>query len=118
MKIMPIRFVADMSASMTFYAALGLAGGDESRSGNWIELNGSGGVLGLHTVRSSEQDQPGRVELSFEAEEPLEKIAERLAAAGLDQGSILDENFGRSLRLVDPDGIPVQINENDRALYT
>jgi catechol 2,3-dioxygenase-like lactoylglutathione lyase family enzyme len=118
MKVMPIRYVADISAAAKFYTALGLVGGDDSRSGNWLELNGSGGLLGLHSVRTSAQDRPGSVELSFEADEPLEKITERLVLAGFDAGTILDENFGRSLQLVDPDGMPVQINENDRALYT
>jgi hypothetical protein len=35
MKVMPIRYVGDMSASTKFYAALGLTGVHESRSGNW-----------------------------------------------------------------------------------
>ena len=104
MKVMPIRYVADMSASAKFYAALGLAGGDESRSGNWIELQGSSGLLGLHIARSSEQDVPGAVELSFVADDPLEQVADRLAGAGFDRGVIVDENFGRSLRVLDPDG--------------
>jgi catechol 2,3-dioxygenase-like lactoylglutathione lyase family enzyme len=117
MKVMPIRYVADMSASARFYGALGLAAGEQSRSGNWIELNGTGGLLALHTVRTSERDERGHAELSFEAEEPLEAIAERLAAAGFGAGDILDENFGRSLRVTDPDGMAVQVNENDRALY-
>jgi catechol 2,3-dioxygenase-like lactoylglutathione lyase family enzyme len=117
MKVMPIRYVADIAASTAFYTALGLAGGDESRSGNWTELTGAGGVLGLHTARTSARDTPGDVELSFAADEPLEKISERLAAAGFDGGVILDENFGRSLRTVDPDGIDVQVNEHDRELY-
>jgi catechol 2,3-dioxygenase-like lactoylglutathione lyase family enzyme len=117
MKVMPIRYVADMSASAKFYTALGLVGGDDSRSGNWLELNGSGGLLGLHSVRTSAPDGPG-VELSFEADEPLEKITERLVRAGFGAGTILDENFGRSLQLMDPDGMAVQVNENDRALYT
>jgi hypothetical protein len=30
----------------------------------------------------------------------------------------VDENFGRSLRVADPDGVLVQINEHDRELYT
>ena len=117
MKVMPIRYVADMSASARFYGALGLVASDESRSGNWLELNGTGGLLALHTVRSSQGDEPGHAELSFEAEEPLEAIAERLAGAGFGAGDILDENFGRSLRVTDPDGIAVQVNENDRAIY-
>jgi hypothetical protein len=75
-------------------------------------------VLALHTTRSSQGDQPGHIELSFEADEPLEDVAERLAAAGFEPAAIVDENFGRSLRVADPDGVLVQINEHDRELYT
>jgi|HubBroStandDraft_4_1064222.scaffolds.fasta_scaffold110799_2 catechol 2,3-dioxygenase-like lactoylglutathione lyase family enzyme len=118
MKVMPIRYVADVTAATRFYAALGLVQGDSSRSGNWTELNGSGGTLALHTARTEEQDPPGRVELSFETQEPLETLAERLTAAGFEPEAIVDENFGRSLRVIDPDGVLVQVNEHDRELYT
>jgi predicted lactoylglutathione lyase len=118
MKVMPIRYVADMAASARFYAALGLVQGDSSRSGNWTELTGSAGMVALHTARTSQQDTPGRVELSFETTEPLEALAERLSAAGFEPEAIVDENFGRSLRVIDPDGALVQVNENDRELYT
>jgi len=30
----------------------------------------------------------------------------------------VDENYGRSVRVRDPDGVWVQVNENDRDLYT
>ena len=118
MKVMPIRYVADVAAAARFYTALGLIPGDGSRSGNWAELNGSGGLLALHTARMAEQDRPGRVELSFETAEPLEDLAARLTAAGFEPQAIVDENFGRSLRVVDPDGVLVQVNEHDRELYT
>ena len=68
MKVMPIRYVADVAVSARFYAALGLIPGDSSRSGNWTELNGSGGMLALHAARAAEQDRPGRIELSFETQ--------------------------------------------------
>ena len=45
-------------------------------------------------------------------------MAARLRAAGYAPEPILDESFGRSLRIADPDGVAVQVNENDRALYT
>lgn len=118
MKIMPIRYVADIAASERFYAALGLVPGDSSRSGNWTELNAAAGVLGLHTARTSEQDVPGHVQLAFETQEPLEVLAERLAAAGFEPEAIVDENFGRSLHVTDPDGVLVQVSEHDRELYT
>jgi catechol 2,3-dioxygenase-like lactoylglutathione lyase family enzyme len=118
MKVMPIRYVADVAAATRFYAALGLVQGDSSRSGDWTELSGSGGVLAVHSARKAEQDHPGGVELSFETEEQLEVLAGRLAAAGFEPEAIVDESFGRSLRVVDPDGVLVQVNEQDRELYT
>lgn len=118
MKVMPIRYVADVDSSARFYAALGLRPGDVSRSGNWAELAGSAGMLALHVARSSEQDKPGYVQLAFETDEPLELLAERLTAAGFEPEAIVDENFGRSLHVVDPDGMLVQVNEHDRELYT
>ena len=118
MKVMPIRYVADMESSARFYTALGLAARGGSRSGNWAELGAGGGLLALHSVRSSLGDQPGNVELSFETEEPLEAVAKRLIAAGFAPEAIADESFGRILRIADPDGVMVQVNEHDRELYT
>ena len=42
----------------------------------------------------------------------------RLRSAGFDPGPIVDENFGRSVRVRDPDRVWVQINQYDRELYT
>jgi len=72
----------------------------------------------LHTARTSQRDEPGSIELSFEASEPLEKISERLTAAGFATEPIVDEAFGRSLGATDPDGVRIQVNEHDRELYT
>jgi len=118
MKVMPIRYVADVAAAARFYTALGLAGGDGSRSGNWQELGASAGALGLHVTRESQGDQPGLIELAFVAGEPLEKVAARLAEAGFPSAPIVDENFGRSMLVRDPDGVSIQINEHDPGLYT
>jgi catechol 2,3-dioxygenase-like lactoylglutathione lyase family enzyme len=117
MKVMPIRYVADMAASIRFYEVLGLDAGDQSRSGNWAELPAAGGMVALHTALTSENIGPGEIELSFEAEEPLEKISERLTTAGFEHEAIVDEAFGRSLGVRDPDGVRLQINEHDRELY-
>jgi hypothetical protein len=54
--------------------------------------------------------------LAFEADEPPEAIMARLRSAGFDPGPIVDENFGRSVRVRDPDGVWVQINEVARDL--
>ena len=94
--------------------ALGLELGAATRPGSWVELPAAAGILALH--RSAED--AGDCELAFEADEPLEAVVARLADAGYPAEPIVDESFGRSFRVRDPDGVYVQVNDNDRALYT
>ncbi|MFI6096366.1 VOC family protein [Lentzea sp. NPDC051213] len=115
MRIVPIRYTADIAAARRFYLALGLSSGAESRPGAWAELPAASGMLALHTAAD---ETPGTCELAFETEEPLEDVAARLREAGFEPGPVLDENHGQSLRVRDPDGVWVQINLLDRELYT
>jgi predicted enzyme related to lactoylglutathione lyase len=117
---MPIRYVRDMAAARQFYEALGLTHSFTSRPPKhggpavWTELASAAGGLALHHVTD---DSLGRVSLSFEAEEPLERVVERMRAAGFEpEGDIVDESFGRSFCIRDPEGLVVQVNENDHEL--
>jgi catechol 2,3-dioxygenase-like lactoylglutathione lyase family enzyme len=114
MRVLPIRYCADMEASTRFYRTLGLGLGSATRPGSWVELPAAAGILALHKTT----EHAGDCELAFEADEPLEAVAARLADAGFPAEPIVDESFGRSLRVRDPDGVYVQVNENDRTLYT
>lgn len=114
MKVMPIRYVRDVGAATRFYEALGLRPGATQRGGGWVEMSGSAGVLALHVA----SDDGVRTELALLATESLDVVVRRLREAGFEAGPILDENFGRSMRVTDPDGVSVQINENDEELYT
>lgn len=124
MKVMPIRYCADIAASTRFYEALGLAIDSASRTGFWVEMPAAAGMLALHAAGDTEGgatddcDRPGSCELSFESGESLETVATRLKSAGFAPEAIVDESFGRSLRVRDPDGVLVQVNEHDRGLYT
>lgn len=115
MRVMPIRYSPDVEAMTRFYRVLGLAAGPVSRPGGWVELPAGGGLLAVH---SSAGEDAGRCELAFETDERLEDVAARLRAAGFEPGPVLDEGFGHSLRVRDPDGVWVQINAYDRSLYT
>jgi catechol 2,3-dioxygenase-like lactoylglutathione lyase family enzyme len=114
MRVLPIRYCADVEASTRFYRALGLELGAATRPGSWVELPAAAGILALHRAA----EHAGDCELAFEADEPLEAVGARLAAAGFPTEPIVDESYGRSLRVRDPDGVYVQVNENDRSLYT
>jgi catechol 2,3-dioxygenase-like lactoylglutathione lyase family enzyme len=115
MRVMPIRYASDVDASVRFYRALGLDLQAVSRPGGWAELTGRAGVLAVH---AGSDGNAGSCELAFEADEPLEAVVGRLRAAGFACEDIVDENFGRSVRAADPDGAWVQVNEQDRELYT
>lgn len=115
MRVMPIRYSADVDAAVRFYRALGLDLGPMSRPGAWVELPASAGMLAIHKI---DGDAAGTCELAFEADEPLDDVVIRLQRAGFEPEPIVDENYGQSMRVRDPDGVWVQVNTNDRDLYT
>ena len=136
MRPLPIRYVVDLPAVQRFYEALGLRVGFTGRAprhgggSRWVELVGaSGAALALHVDDEAGGAAAGRahavvpggglaVELAFEADEPLEEVVARLRAAGFEPATaIVDESYGRSFRIVDPEGLSLQINEHDRELH-
>lgn len=120
MLVRPVHFVGDLAAARRFYEALGLEAEAVSRVGNWVELAAGGGQLGLHDAASAD-DGRGRsgVLLSFVADEPLQEVARRLSDAGFPpEGDVIDREWGRSLLVRGPDDVTVQIDEQDRELYT
>lgn len=113
MRLLHVIFVSNTEASIKFYSALGLELGFHTDTGDWTELKASGGTLALHSLSSATPEQETKsIELCFEADQPLEDTVRRLQDAGFTGGEIMDEDFGRSLRLVDPDGRLIQINES------
>ena len=120
MRVRPIHFVPDVDEAMRFYEALGLEVQARARTGHWIEFTASGGELALHDTTTA-ADGEGRdgMLVSFIAEEPLEELERRLREAGFPpEGTVVDQAWGRSLFVRAPDGMVVQIDEQDPELYT
>ncbi|MGW5385882.1 VOC family protein [Nocardia sp. NPDC003963] len=109
---LPIRYVADTAASRRFYAGLGLRPDNTAGVSVWTQLDADAGAVGIHDAAVSKGRPPGTVELGFATDEPLEAVAARLGAAGYTP-ELVEEDFGRSLRLIDPDGVTIQIQELD-----
>jgi catechol 2,3-dioxygenase-like lactoylglutathione lyase family enzyme len=122
MRPMTIRYVKDMEAARRFYLALGLTHDFTSRKPRrgpsvWTELAGASGT-GLALHYAPEGSGIGKsAELCFQSEEPLEDVVERLRAAGYEPDTdIVDESFGRSFTIRDPEGLLIAVNENDYEL--
>ncbi len=119
MRVMAIRYVRDVDSAGRFYQALGLTLEFTSRtprSGGspvWTELAGSGPGANL-ALHHWDEGPAAAVELSFQADEPLERVLDRLRQNGYQPATeIVDEAFGRSFTIRDPEGLLIQVNEND-----
>ncbi|WP_432584520.1 VOC family protein [Streptomyces sp. HD1123-B1] len=110
--VLPIRYVADVEACRDFYAGLGLAVRQEPGAAVWVRLTADAGAVGVHGAAVSQGRPPGATELGFTTEEPLEEVAKRLERDGYPY-ELVEENFGRSIRVTDPDGVVVQIQHID-----
>lgn len=110
--VLPIRYVADVAASRRFYAGLGLGVRQEPGGAVWVRLTATAGAVGLHDAAVSKGRPPGTTELGFATEESLEEIALRLERDGYPY-EVHEEDFGRSIRVTDPDGVVVQIQHID-----
>jgi catechol 2,3-dioxygenase-like lactoylglutathione lyase family enzyme len=110
---MPILFVRDMRTALRFWRAFGMRLVARSRNGRWAELDGAHSCMALHLTEEGEQ----RMELTFDSAGPLEPLAERLRSAGFTVENILDEGYGRSMQVHEPNGLMVQVNEHDEDLY-
>ncbi|MFE5889613.1 VOC family protein [Streptomyces sp. NPDC056462] len=110
--VLPIRYVADVDASRNFYAGLGLNVRQEPGAAVWVRLIAAAGAVGIHAAAVSQGRSPGTTELGFTTNEPLAQVAQRLEHNGYPY-ELVEENFGRSIRVTDPDGVVVQIQHID-----
>ena len=102
--------------SLGWYTKLGFTLRRQGRHGTWAELEWGDLLLFLH---QSAAPHPGGFALpGFEVTEPLEGVLARLAPLTQDEmPPILDEGFGRTANLSDPDGYTWQLVEHQPERY-
>ncbi len=118
MKMMPIVYVTNMEKSVAFYEALGLKAKTQDRSGMWFELSLGDAILALHYAETLPEQTGQRLQLTFVSPAPLEDLVSSLNRHNVKLDAIVDEAFGRSFKVYDPDGLMIQINEHEEELYT
>lgn len=113
--LMPIVYVTNMKKSLTFYKALGA---QPTHTGQmWSQLTMGNSEFALHGTDKINK-QSNQMGLALTAHQPLETLIKTLKSKRIKvEGDIVDEAFGRSMLIRDPDGLPIQINEHDPTLY-
>jgi catechol 2,3-dioxygenase-like lactoylglutathione lyase family enzyme len=113
MRVELILSVSDVERAVSFYQTLGLKLGPRAPSSMWAELWCGEAFLGLHRAEEISEHHPERLNICFATDESLEVVAQRLEHARIPlEREIADESFGRSIRVRDPDGLLVQINQH------
>lgn len=108
--VLPLWIAPDVTAAAEDLVALGARRRLASESGAWADLATDDGLVGVH------EGAPGVV-LSFEYDGDVDDLARRVEAAGL-AARVIDESYGRTLRVDDPDGGPeLWVNQRQTDLY-
>lgn len=104
-----IRFTHDVAAMRTFCETLGLQAA--VTTDNWAVMRSASGDVLLHSLASAESDAvAGQTDLTFEVDD-LDAFARTFGDLPL------DEAYGRSLRLTDPAGERLWVNEQQTDFY-
>lgn len=119
LQLQPMVHVEDMTASVSFYEALGASVEHGSRDGDFVMMRVGPSRFGLLAHPPNPEQNEGQVELNFETTETLETLEQRLRAANLTiTQPATDEGFGRQLQVSTPDGLLIKINQLEQDLYT
>lgn len=105
MQVQAIVYVTDMDRSIEWYSTL-LGASPSMASEHWTTFEVGGAVVALHA--SGEVLAAGNVALSLVAPAPLEDAASVVDG----EATIVDQPFGRSFTVTDPDGLLIQVNEH------
>ena len=104
-----IRFTENVPAMKSFCQSLGLAA--VVTADNWAVMRSASGDVLLHGLASAESDAvAGQTDLTFEVDD-LDAFARSFGHLPL------DESYGRSLRITDPNGEQLWINEQQKDFY-
>ncbi len=140
---MPIIYTNFFDDAVDFYQRLGFQLTARDRVSKWAELRMGDMLLGIHEASTSDATdthdagdpaqpahppetarnkarQPPPITLSFDCQDVLENVLlylvdRRIYLLG---APIVDEAYGRSYSIRDPDGREIELVERDRDLYT
>lgn len=110
--VLQIWYGADVTVPRSTVEALGARARLVGDDGTWTDLTcPGGGLVGIHGADSS------GTELAFEWDGDVEDALRLLETAGI-EAVLIDETYGRTVQVTDPDGTKeIWINERQTDLY-
>jgi len=115
--VCPLWMTADVPGASAALQAAGLSVRLASEAGQWVDLLApDGGLVAVHAEVPPGATGRSHAVLAFEAPD-VQSLAGRFADRGL-RADVVDESYGRSLRIDDPDGgAELWVNETMTDLY-
>lgn len=105
--LVTVRFSSDFATERNLFADFGYAA-DGADDGEYVELTGSTGAIGLHATADHAGEPTADAAISFVTEQDLDELASRLVAAGYGDAEVRDDGM-RALYVTDPDGRETQV---------
>lgn len=113
--LVAVRFSADFAGERGLLATFGYAA-EGPDDGEYVELPGPGGAIGLHAPSVAEQTAAEQTpaptagaSISFVTDQDLDDLAGRLVAAGYADAAVRDDGGMRALYVTDPDRREIQV---------
>jgi catechol 2,3-dioxygenase-like lactoylglutathione lyase family enzyme len=108
LELQPVVHVADMGAAIAFYQHLGAELIHGGRDTDWTLLQLGTIQIGLLGTTPNVHHGEGKVELTFSAAMPLDRLEDRLRRAGVAVAGVAEQLHVRS-----PDGLLIKIDQRE-----
>lgn len=96
--VLPVWSATDVHGAVATLRAIGARDDEANTAGDWRQFTAkNGGLIAVHA------DTESGAALSFQYDADLERLRARLSAADIEV-TLVDEAYGRSLRIANPDG--------------
>ncbi|WP_026819369.1 glyoxalase/bleomycin resistance/dioxygenase family protein [Arthrobacter castelli] len=111
LSVLPLWMTPDVDGARKVLDNIGAKPRIIADAGTWVDHRAkNGGLVAAH------QDAEVEVLMAFEYDGALETLQSRLADVSI-EATIIDENYGKSLRLPDPDGGEIWVNQKQSDLH-
>jgi hypothetical protein len=111
-RLSPVYYTRHWETMLRLFEVFDFPIEERHHNGHWTTFDAPSALLCLHDYPNAPDNPlvPGQAEVAFTSDENPEDILHRLEKAGFDDIHIVEETYGKSLRVGGPDGSRFQVN--------